>query len=168
MGFLSASTSVNRRVLWALAACMLFSGCRGLDPPKFYHNQEMEDGVEDNEIVEGRDAEEDTGDDLAEMEVEDGETEYSEPDADADWSEEYEQYDAQDSAPEHHESDAGDGLGHGVDAEDGVGPHGLAGLHVHHPHTLEVGQLAVPGHCCDQAGDLALIDVPLHGRVKPS
>ena len=51
---------------------------------------------------------------------------------------------------EQHQGDAGDRLGHGVDAENGVLGHRLGGLHVLGAEGAEVRHLAVPG---DERGD---------------
>ena len=59
---------------------------------------------------------------------------------------------------EHHHGDAGDGFGHGVDAEDGIGFEGAVGL--------EAGDFAVAGDEGDEAGDLFFVDEALHGGVE--
>ncbi len=59
---------------------------------------------------------------------------------------------------EHHHGDAGDGFGHGVDAEEGIDFEGAVGL--------EAGDFTVAGDEGDEAGDLFFVDEALHGGVK--
>ena len=64
---------------------------------------------------------------------------------------------------EHQDGDAGDGLGLRRDAEDRVGGHASAGFLVGPADGLLVDRLAVLQDQCDDAGDLAVVDVLLHG-----
>ena len=63
---------------------------------------------------------------------------------------------------EHHDGDAGDGLAHGADAEDRIGPHGLAGFAVLHPLRFEPSDVAVTNDQGDGAGKALVIDALLH------
>ena len=65
---------------------------------------------------------------------------------------------------EHHRRDGGDGLAHGVDAEQGVLGHGPVVVRATLAHRLEVHDLAVPGDEGDHARELALVHVAL-GRL---
>ena len=67
---------------------------------------------------------------------------------------------------EDHHGDAGDGLGHGVVAEDGVLGHGRAGGEVAHAIGAVVHDLAVAGEDGDGAGELLLVDFVLHEGVE--
>ena len=64
---------------------------------------------------------------------------------------------------ERHQSDADDRLGHGVDAEDRVVGHRSVGFPVGHADRLPVGDLAFAGHDADRPGELAEVDILLHG-----
>ncbi len=62
---------------------------------------------------------------------------------------------------EHHDRDGRDGLGHRVDAEDGIVGHRLTGFAVPVAPRLNVGDLASPRDECDSSGGFLSIDVPL-------
>ncbi len=66
---------------------------------------------------------------------------------------------------QHHQRDARDGLGHRVDAEDGIFMHVLVGFDVHLPLAFEVGYLPLSGDNCDRAGQLSRLDVVLCQQV---
>ena len=59
----------------------------------------------------------------------------------------------------------GDGLAHGVNAEDRVQPHRLIGLHVHPAISVEEADLAVMRNDHDAAGDLLVGDLLFHELV---
>ena len=58
-----------------------------------------------------------------------------------------------------HQGDRGDRLGHRVDPEDRVGPHGLVPLAVHQPLRREPGRLAASGDEREAARDLLRLQV---------
>ncbi len=66
----------------------------------------------------------------------------------------------------HHDGDAGDGLGHGGNAEDGVFLHGALGLDIHEAVGFEVDEASAAGDDGDGAGDFAGIDMALDGFVN--
>jgi hypothetical protein len=68
----------------------------------------------------------------------------------------------------HHHGHAGDGLGHGEDAEDRVFGHGHLILQVLPAVGVGVHQLAVSGHHRDQAGQLPLVHFGTHAFLKGS
>ena len=67
---------------------------------------------------------------------------------------------------ENHHGHAGDGLGHGEVAEDGVFRHGRAAGQVAHAVGAVVHHFAVARKDGDDAGDLLLIDGLLHEGVQ--
>jgi hypothetical protein len=71
---------------------------------------------------------------------------------------------------EHHDRRRGERLGHGVDAEDGVGPHRLVALEVGLAGDLGEGELAAAHHDRHHAGKTAAVDPlvhPLAHAVEP-
>ena len=60
--------------------------------------------------------------------------------------------------------DGGDGLGHGVDAEDRVGAHGRPGSDILEAHCVAVGELTLAGDEGDRTGKLAALDRGLQDR----
>src|SRR6266849_1535711 len=68
---------------------------------------------------------------------------------------------------EHHYRHAGYGLGHGADAEHGVGTHRFAGLAVHHALRLDPRHVAAARHQRDGACNALVIDNALDGRGDP-
>ena len=58
---------------------------------------------------------------------------------------------------QHKHGDCGDGLGHGGDAEDGVGPHQLAGLDVPHTDGKVLDDLALLPDQHHRPGDLSVV-----------
>ncbi len=67
---------------------------------------------------------------------------------------------------EDHHGDAGDGLGHGVVAEDGVFGHGGGGGQVAHAVGAVVDDFAVAGEDGDGSGELLVVDLVLNGGVE--
>ena len=68
---------------------------------------------------------------------------------------------------EHHQRDAGDRLGHRIDAEDGVALHGRAALDVLDAGDVDVDELAAARHQRHHAGELATVHHPLHAGGEP-
>ena len=64
-----------------------------------------------------------------------------------------------------HGCGAGHRLRHRINAKDRVFLHGLIGFDVHLPVSFEVDHLATPREQRHHAGDLAAIDITLHGRA---
>jgi len=69
---------------------------------------------------------------------------------------------------QHHGRHAGDWLGHGEDAKDGVLRHRTLRLAVHQPMGLKVGDLAVAGDQSDHPRQAAGVDMSLHGLTDAS
>ncbi len=67
---------------------------------------------------------------------------------------------------QHHQGDAGDWLGHGVDAEEGVALHGALIFQGGIATGLEGGYLAILCQQPDHAGHIPIADDLLHGRVE--
>ena len=63
---------------------------------------------------------------------------------------------------EHHDRRRGERLGHGVDAEDRVGPHRLVAGHIRLAVDLGEGQFALAHHAGDHAGQLSAVDPAVH------
>ena len=63
---------------------------------------------------------------------------------------------------EHHDRRRGERLGHGIDAEDGVGPHRLVALDVGLAAGLGEGQLALAHDDRHHAGQAAAVDPAVH------
>ena len=68
---------------------------------------------------------------------------------------------------QHEHGHAGDGLGHGGQAEDGVLGEGQLGLEVHQAMRLEVHDAATASHQRHRTRDLSRVNVALHGFVDP-
>ncbi len=66
---------------------------------------------------------------------------------------------------QHHHRDAGDRLGHRIDASDRVELHRRAGLETGNAVGLVLHDLAFPRHQRDDAGELFLVDEVLHAGV---
>ena len=62
---------------------------------------------------------------------------------------------------EDHHGDAGEGLGHGIGAEDGVLGHGYALFHVALAVGAVLDDLAVTGQDGDGSGEFLLVDLVL-------
>src|SRR5581483_733212 len=63
---------------------------------------------------------------------------------------------------EHHDRNARDRLGHGADAKNAVGAHGLLRIFVGHAECLEVGDLAMTGDQAHAPCKTAVVNAPLN------
>src|SRR5579871_5400907 len=65
---------------------------------------------------------------------------------------------------QHHDGEGGDRLGHGTDAEECIGAHGLCGLAVGHALGFQPGDAAMSHDQCDGPGDAFVVDILLDDR----
>ena len=66
----------------------------------------------------------------------------------------------------YHHRCAGDGLGHRVDAEDGIRLHEMVIFDIRHAEGLQVRYFAAPGHQGEDASQLVFIYISLHNQIN--